>query len=298
MRAVSGRGLGRYRMMRAARRLAEHRLEKGLVDVLGHKMFVDAIDTLHLRANRLWEPVETAVVEALVGRGDVAVDIGAHIGYYTLLMARAVGPGGKVIAFEPDPDNCSILKRNVRINGYRNVVIEQQAVGDVSGKVTLYRSLTNLGDHRIYASEEQRPEINVDCVRLEDYFRLTAKRISFIKMDIQGAEYAAVEGGGSLWKANPDLLMIVEFWPFGLERIGVKPDELLNLLEGHGFVLYQVDEQNRLVEPVDHSRLLERYNPPVEPNFTNILCVKEDSRRWAEKQILGSVEVVTADGGT
>src|SRR5207244_3754027 len=97
------------------------KLDEGLVDVQGHKMLLDPIDTLGLSVRDVWEPLETKVVQNEVRRGSVVLDIGAHIGYYTLLMARLVGPQGRVFAFEPNPANYDLLRRNIQINSYRNV---------------------------------------------------------------------------------------------------------------------------------------------------------------------------------
>lgn len=126
----------------------------------------------------------------------------------------------------------------------------------MTGKIKLYRSKTNLGDRRIYPSHEHGDSIKVDCVRLDDYFDDYEDGIDFIKMDIQGAEWAAVRGGRTVWRRYPDLAMIVEFWPIGLTRFGVDPREFMTKLESHGFLLFRLDEESHRVLPVNH-RLLE-----------------------------------------
>jgi FkbM family methyltransferase len=65
------------------------------------------------------------------------VDVGAHVGYFTLLLAKQVGPSGEVVAFEPNPNIFEILKENVALNGYRNVILENKAVADQAGQVEL-----------------------------------------------------------------------------------------------------------------------------------------------------------------
>ena len=69
----------------------------------------------------------TALVKRIVRNGDIVVDIGAHIGYYTLIFARLVGPKGKVFAFEPEPNNFNLLIKNIKINGYKNIIPVQKA---------------------------------------------------------------------------------------------------------------------------------------------------------------------------
>src|SRR5438094_750470 len=107
-------------------------------------------------------------IESLVHPGDVAVDVGANIGYHTLIFARAVGERGRVFAYEPDPDNFRLLRRNVELNGYRNVRPFQAAVSDRSGTLTLYLSRDNPADHRAYLpADEARDGIAIDSYRLD-----------------------------------------------------------------------------------------------------------------------------------
>lgn len=87
-----------------------------------------------------FEPEVTEVFLSHVMPGDVVLDIGAHIGYYTVLAARSVGNEGRVIAFEPDPQNYSLLVKNVAKNGYRNVTAVQKAVSWNSGYAQLYQT--------------------------------------------------------------------------------------------------------------------------------------------------------------
>lgn len=142
-----GWGLGRVPLVRRIEQAIRLRLISNRAPVLGHMMFLDAQDILNLSINGIYEPLETEVVGREVSAGDVVVDIGAHIGYYTLMLARIVGPCGKVYAFEPDPENFTLLQRNVKENGYRNVVLLQKAVSDRNGSATLYLSDDNSGDH-------------------------------------------------------------------------------------------------------------------------------------------------------
>ena len=108
------------------------------VMVEGHKMFLDSVDTFHLCTNGYHEPIETDLIKKHVKRGDVVLDLGANIGYFTLILPRLVGEEGKVFAFEPDPENFALLKKNVEINSYQNVVLVQKAVSNRNGKATLY----------------------------------------------------------------------------------------------------------------------------------------------------------------
>ena len=87
-------------------------LKTNFTDMQGSKMYLNKLFREVSHAG-IWEPFETKIVKKLVQRGDVAVDIGANIGYYTLLFSRLVKLSGKVFAFEPEPANFSLLKKNI-----------------------------------------------------------------------------------------------------------------------------------------------------------------------------------------
>lgn len=250
-------------------------LKSNFSEVQGHKMFLDPKDSSRLSINEIFEPLETELVKNEIKRGDVALDIGANIGYYTLIFAKLVGEEGKVFAFEPDPNNFALLKKNVEINRYKNVILVQKAVSNKTEKIRLYLSARSVGDHRIYNSYDGRESIEIEAITLDDYFANYNGNIDFIKMDIQGAEGGALQGSSNLIKKNKNLKIVTEFWPIGLKRFGIEPMEYLKSLIKHGFNLYEINERLKKIELVINiSKLLEIYTPEKE-NFTNLLCVKE-----------------------
>jgi FkbM family methyltransferase len=239
----------------------------------GHVLFLDSRDSLGLawlKGNS--EPFETELLKAHVGRGDVVLDLGANIGYYTLLFASLVGPEGKVFAFEPDPTNFDLLTRNVRRNGYTNVVPVPAAVGDRTGKLRLFLCEENRGDHRTYDSGDGRPSVEVDVVRLDDYLKDFERPIAFVKMDVQGSEPAVLSGMAGLLQRNPRMKLATEFWPFGLHRSGSSAEAFLQALEGQGFALHVIDEAAQRVAPADWEELLRTYVVEKQ-NYTNLLCL-------------------------
>jgi FkbM family methyltransferase len=88
-----------------------------------------------------------------------------------------VGPVGHVVAFEPDPDNFALLRRNVELNGYGNVELVNAAVSDRPGRCRLYRSGDNAGDHRLNAAPEDRPSVEVEVVTVDDVLRGAAENL-------------------------------------------------------------------------------------------------------------------------
>jgi len=245
VKTLSGHRFGRFYLVLTVHNLITSYLKPTLVDVQEHKMFLDSKDSLSLATNKIHEPFETEVVQKIIKKGNVVLDIGANIGYYTLLFAKLVGTEGRIFAFEPDPDNFALLKKNVEINGYRNIILVQKAVSNKNGNIKLYLSHDNKGDHRIYDSNDGRKCIEIGAVRLDDYFKEFNGRIDFIKMDIQGAEGGAVQGMLNLLNKNGDAKIITEFWPIGLKRFGVEPNAYLNLLQENGFELYHLNETEK-----------------------------------------------------
>lgn len=132
--------------------------------------------------------------------GDVAYDIGANAGFFTLLMARCVGPSGHVHAFEPLPENVAALKNHVVINGLSNVTVHPVAVTDHSGMATFRR-----GANSSQGFVSETGDLTVRCVAIDD---LDLPLPRTIKMDIEGGEGCALAGmPRTLRHAKPYLII-------------------------------------------------------------------------------------------
>jgi FkbM family methyltransferase len=239
-------------------------------------MYVDAQDSLSISLFGVYEPETTDLVKRILKPGDVFLDIGANVGWYTLLAAGLVGETGRVIAFEPEPANFALLQQNIALNGYHNVVPVQKAVSDRDGAVTLYLSETNKGNHSLHDSGAGRAPIVIDAVRLDEYFGATAGKIDLIKMDIEGAEGRALNGMLALLATNPDVKIIAEFSPQALEQCGTPPADVLALLGGRAFSFYTIGEHS--ISAVSPETLLRSYGGEQEKH-TNILCMRGDSTK-------------------
>lgn len=243
-----------------------------IIEVHGHKMLLDSKDSLHLSIHGTHEPFETDIVKKEIRVGDTVLDIGANIGYFTLLFAKQVGPRGKVFAFEPDPTNYSILKKNIEMNGYNNVILIQKAVSDTNGKIRLYLSEDNKGDHRIYDSYDNRQFVEIDSIRLDDYFK-DNPGVSFIKMDVQGAEGSALAGMQELLDKSKGVKLIMEFSPTGLRQFGSEPIGVVEKLIKLHFKLYHLNDTEQKILPIDTPESIEKYIPDHNDHI-NLYCVK------------------------
>lgn len=243
------------------------------VNIEGHYILLDRNNSTGLSSGQIYEPEVTLTAKRLIKTGDIVIDIGANIGYYTLLFAKLVGNDGKVYAFEPDPDNFTLLKKNVEINGYKNIILEQKAVTNKNGTINLYLSETNFGNHKIYNSNEKRRHIEVECIKLDDYANkyFKNKKVNVIKIDTEGAEYSVIEGMTSTLQNN-DIKLLTEFYPYVMKTFmktfDMVPNDYLNILSKNGFEIHDLQRN----EPTD--KLLEVYNPERDI-VTNLLCCKQ-----------------------
>lgn len=243
-------------------------------NVHGHKMYLDEADSLKLSWGGSHEPFETQFFEENVKPGDVIVDIGANIGYYTLYFAKKVTDQGHIYAFEPDPINFGLLEKNIEINEYKNITAVNKAVSNKNEKIKLYICEENRGDHRTYDSQEGREFVEINATHLDAYFLDFKKQINLIKMDIQGAEYKAIQGMANLLKRKQDVKLVIEFWPYGLALAGADAKDLFLLLQDIGFSIYEISEKSRSVHETTIDELLHTFTVENQ-KFTNLLCEKK-----------------------
>ncbi len=231
------------------------------VRLAGHRIYAATLDRIAALWMRKWTAAERfhAKLWAAAARpGLVVADVGANLGVYALLAARGVGPTGEVHAFEPDPENCALLRRSIAANGYEaNVTVHEAAVADRVGPGTLYRRLEHRGDHRIYP-HDGGGAIPIRVTTLDQALgcgrdaRGPSRRLDLVKLDIQGAEWRAVEGMRGLVAANPQLAFFTEFWPEGLARAGGDPRRFLEAARDLGLSVRTIDdERGRLLDLAD-----------------------------------------------
>jgi len=224
-----------------------------------------------------WEPFETELVQRFLGRGDIFVDIGANIGWYTIIGASRVGPTGHVYAFEPAHENLDVAARNVALNGFENVTLERIAIAESAGSASLFLSTENLGDHRLFQAGEARSAEAVQTVTLTDYFADKPGAIRLVKMDTQGSEAKIFEGITVDFARDRSIgAFIFEFWPRGMAESGISADRLISRLRALGMQCYVIQEEYRGVDPIDLDTLEQRAHGDLGPDtdlFANMLAL-------------------------
>lgn len=202
-----------------------------------------------LLAQSCWEPLETSVILSLLRPGDVFVDVGANIGYFTLVAAAAVGCLGRVFAFEPEPGNLELLQASVALNGFSWVSVDPCALGESAGTVDFYLSPSNFGDHSLIPAAG-REKISIPLRRGDDCLP-PGGRVDVIKMDVQGAEPAALAGLAATVAANlPRIRLLLEYCPVAMDQLQPgAAEQLLGLLRRWDLPIHVIDHwRDALVE--------------------------------------------------
>ena len=185
------------------------------------------------------DKLEIELLQKYVKHGEVVLDIGANIGFYSKILSRLVGAQGKVHCFEPDITNFGHLRKAVE--GLPNITINNKAVGPRTETIKIYTSKNMNVDHRTYKPDEFDKEIEVGAVSIDDYLKEDL-RVDFVKMDIQGFESQAIKGMTRTFQSNVDLKLISEFWPYGLRKAGSSASEYFDFLTGTGCSVYILKE--------------------------------------------------------
>jgi methyltransferase, FkbM family len=178
------------------------------------------------------------------------IDVGANIGSVTVPFAK--GFSGKVVSIEPAGSNYALLLENLHLNGLDdgNVVCLRVAIGDRPGKLELFRSQTNSGDHRLAAAaDEQRDAELVDVVTLDSIVagNHELQPPYLVKVDVQGYEAKVLASAQAILRQP--CLVIAEFWPYGLRVSGTPLAEFSRVVTDAHLKVYEVSEDRLTIRP-------------------------------------------------
>lgn len=260
---LSGKALGRIPGVRTFDTLMYRKLvrPKGtvLTNVQGNRMYVNTQEwdtVLPLLIHGLLDKYETELFKKMITEGMVVVDIGANIGYYTLIAAKLVGESGIVYAFEPEPNNYELLCKNIEVNGYTNVVPVRKAVSNKQGKAKLWVRKSGSSDPSDPSlSKDNLLEgasfVEVETISLDEFFANTKNsKVDVMQIDAQGAEGLIVNGTEKILQSN-SLKILMEFMPKGLRNLGTDPLEMLSKLQEYGFKIKRIRDEKQVLEPIE-----------------------------------------------
>lgn len=196
-----------------------------------------------LRANKLYEPDVSGFLKRVLKEGDHVVDVGANIGFHSMLMASLVGQTGLVEAFEPSPENVLEIRANQESNKFRNINIHQKVLGEYPGETLQYifnpsdsgtsfvakGEIPSGADARILKSYTLDDELSCD------------KKIKVIKMDVEGSEVAILKGAKKILEKRLVKYWIIEYCPPELNRMGETLNSLRDYMAGFGLDMFVLD---------------------------------------------------------
>src|SRR5579872_906455 len=192
------------------------------------------------------KPVTLMVFDALK-ESQCFVDAGANLGWYTCLAAEFI-PAGMVYSFEMDDLNFNLLRKNVAVNNFSNVMLYHAALADAPGSVSYRRDEMGPNPRNSLSSSVTnrgvRDVITVDAISLDTFFADKVVKPDLIKIDVEGAETKVLRGMAGLLKNN-NLKLFVEIHPRALKELQSSVDEVMSILVENGFNVFIIERMRK-----------------------------------------------------
>lgn len=239
------------------------------------------------------ESFETKVLNKYLKKKQTVMDIGANIGFYSMLARSVVGPKGRIYSFEASKVNAELVKKTAQENFFENITVVNVAISNIVGTGFLYvspyyNSEHSLFDYHYSSGKTSSDRISVVLETVDNFFKKNEyeSKVDLIKMDIEGSEVNALDGMTQTINDNTNLVLVTEFWPQGIKNSGAEPKEFLERLDSLGFRIHHIDEHQSRLYPVTTSEMLKiaqkRLKNSVEKTkqiqsggwYTNLLCIK------------------------
>jgi FkbM family methyltransferase len=231
----------------------------------GGKLIVDTSDLLMspwLLLDGVWEPDVTEWFKQTLKPGMTFIDVGANVGYFTVLAAFLVGREGRIVAFEAMPATYELLAKNVIVNWMETfATAENLAIYSDCRRLQFYirkyyhgnSSLAAMSheEGRLYDDIEQ---VEVDAITLDEYLCRNPARPDVIKVDVEGTELHVFRGARQTLATNPDVIVMCEWSQDQIRTANDDPAELVDELRGHHFQAYRIDTG---MQPVSYEELME-----------------------------------------
>jgi FkbM family methyltransferase len=194
---------------------------------------------------RLEDMTDYALVSQYLKLGMQVIDVGANIGLYSILTDKCVGKDGHIWAFEPSSESHQRLLRNLELNSVTTVTPVKLALADKHGLELILRRDAIARDGDRYLGELTKSNITtpgdsetVSITTLDHYFGLNQSHFDFIKIDVEGAEYAVLRGARRLLTSNPEVVLMLECQAHHCARMGYSQEDVYRFLEELGFGIF------------------------------------------------------------
>lgn len=240
----------------------------------GHSLYVDPRDAIVSRRiieSGHWEAWTTLAVLSLLRPGDRVVEVGANLGYYTVLMADRVGHGGSILALEANPRLATMIENSLALNGLQDRArVLNHAALDQPGQINFVTSDSNAGAGHVeilaVAPFADAVTITVDAVRLDD---VAPDRVDFIRLDAEGCEPQILRGAEDLLVRNPHIVVCLE-WSTIQIQARASAGDFLTWMSELGFSFWLIEKDARLA-PIAADAVL---NLP----HTDLIAARRDPR--------------------
>lgn len=204
-----------------------------------------AIYSAFANYRQLYEPCTSLLALGVLRPGDIALDIGAHVGYFSMLFRLAVGPTGSVYAFEPMPDTYRRLLRNVMVNRFTNVLPLPMAIADRSGSAVFHVDPANEGESSLLAGENSE-SCQVQVSSLDDLFGDgLPKRPRVMKIDAEGVEFRILNGGRHWFDQCAPDMVICEMNVAALAKGGATERDIRDFFQSRGYRCAMINVSNQ-----------------------------------------------------
>lgn len=280
-----GKGYGKKKSVRNILKFFDMLFYSREVEVHGHRMYLPRKGFAEYSTLGIYGELDTLTVEKILQPGDYVLDIGAAIGYYTLILARAVKKNGLVIAFEPKEERCKILTKNLQINQYKNVKLENKAILPKGINSKFFSRPDGKAGLRFLTDPEKKYDyletftftnpVQVSSVDLDEYLTNLGilEKVSFMKIDVDGPELLVLQSAKSLLKNN-NLKIFLEWDQESAKWSSCDPVAIIDLLLENNFKIFYPDYKKGKFFPINKNELLAIIKPE---DTINILCVKQHS---------------------
>lgn len=226
--------------------------------IFGHKIYVDTRDISlapHILIDGYWEQWITNVFRQAIRPGMRVLDVGANIGWYSLIAAELIGPTGRLTSFEANPSMADIVHRNLVVNGFLDrAQVEAKAVYSESKQLEFQVYEHFKGSSSLFATPEAATSfkdtlktLQVDAVSLDDFLP-PGSRVDFIKIDAEGAEPFILKGATRLLSENRHLQIMMEFSASILAQSYGSVGAFCRDINALGFTIWRITHDSSLVE--------------------------------------------------
>ena len=217
----------------------------------------DSFQSMWVMYNYIVDWEEFNLIRDLLDHDDQVCDIGSNMGFYTIWMSKFIGSSGKIHSFEPDQKNFLRLQENVSVNNLESIVqINQQAVSEQDGKASFTKGFD--GENHI-SSDGNGSTIEITTIKLDTYAEKNSILFfKYIKIDVEGFEYAVLKGAENLLKDHRIAVLQLEINQ-SIQNSGYRIDDILNILNTYDYQLCRYDVTNKKLFEIEYSDKRDNY---------------------------------------